>query len=66
MGISINEPPATPDTPQAARADTMQSSSAVGKSTLIPRVCVVASVITVMVIAAPHILMVAPNGMEIA
>ncbi|KFC49809.1 hypothetical protein DK37_28260 [Halomonas sp. SUBG004] len=31
MGISINEPPATPDTPQAARADTMQSSSAVGE-----------------------------------
>ena len=44
----------------------MQSSSAEGKSTLIPRVCVVARVITVMVIAAPHILMVAPNGMEIA
>ena len=65
MGISINEPPATPETPQAARADTTQSSSAVGKSTLMPSVCVVARVITVIVIAAPHILMVAPSGMEI-
>ena len=31
MGISINEPPATPETPQAASADTTQSSSARGE-----------------------------------
>ena len=40
------------------------SSTAVGRSTAMPRVCTAAKVNTVMVIAAPAILMVAPNGID--
>ena len=65
IGISSSEPPATPDTPAAANADTMHSSSAVGMSTGMPRVWAAASVITEIVIAAPAMLTVAPSGMEI-
>ena len=49
----------------AASEDTMHSSSAVAKSTGMPRVWAAASVITEMVIAAPAMLMVAPSGIEI-
>ena len=57
-------PPAAPDAPQAHREATTLSSSAVGRSTGIPSVLTAASVNTVMVIAAPAILMVAPSGIE--
>ena len=63
-GISSREPPATPDAPQAHREATTLNSSAVGRSTGIPSVLTAASVNTVMVIAAPAILMVAPSGIE--
>ncbi|MNP54858.1 hypothetical protein D3C76_1494480 [compost metagenome] len=63
-GISSSEPPATPEAPQAQIAATTLSSNAVGTSTGIPRVCTAASVSTVMVMAAPAMLMVAPSGME--
>ncbi len=63
-GISSSEPPATPEAPQAQRAATTLSSRAVGTSTAMPSVFTAASVSTVMVIAAPAMLMVAPSGME--
>lgn len=63
-GISSSEPPATPDAPQAQTAATTLSSTAVGRSTGIPRVCTAARVSTVMVIAAPAMLMVAPSGID--
>ena len=62
IGISNKEPPATPDAPQADNAAKRLNTTAVGISTPIPRVCTVAMVMTVIVIAAPSILMVAPNG----
>jgi hypothetical protein len=65
IGIRSSEPPATPETPQAASEATTHSSRAVGTSTLMPSVCAAASVITVMVMAAPAMLMVAPSGIEI-
>ena len=46
------------------RFNTTLNSSAVGSSTGIPSVLTAASVNTVMVIAAPAILMVAPSGIE--
>ena len=64
-GISSNEPPATPDAPHALTVATRLSSRAVAKSTVMPCVCAAAIAKTVMVMAAPAILMVAPNGMEI-
>ena len=64
IGISSREPPATPETPHAASAETMHSRNAVAKSTPMPRVLAAASVITVMVIAAPDMLIVAPSGIE--
>lgn len=63
-GISSSEPPATPEAPQAQMAATTLSSTAVGRSTAIPRVCTAARVSTVMVIAAPAMLMVAPSGID--
>ena len=48
---------------EAATATTL-SSSAVGISTAMPKVWTAARDNTVMVIAAPAILMVAPSGME--
>ena len=58
------EPPATPEAPQAQIAATMLSRMAVGMSTAMPRVCTAARVNTVMVIAAPAMLMVAPSGID--
>ncbi len=63
-GMSSREPPATPDAPQAASAATMLRISAEGKSTDTPTVLAAASVMIVMVIAAPSMLMVAPRGMD--
>ncbi|MNJ67180.1 hypothetical protein D3C77_633320 [compost metagenome] len=63
-GISSSEPPATPDAPQAQTDASKLSSTAVGRSTGIPSVCTAASVSTLMVIAAPPMLMVAPSGIE--
>ena len=63
-GISNNEPPATPEAPQAQMAATTLSSTAVGRSTVIPRVCTAARVSTVIVMAAPAMLMVAPRGID--
>jgi hypothetical protein len=62
-GISSSEPPATPEAPQAHSADTTHSSMAVGMSTAMPRVWAAARVSTLMVMAAPAMLMVAPSGM---
>ena len=62
-GISSREPPATPEAPQALIAATRQSSRAVGRSTAMPSVCAAARVSTLMVMAAPAMLMVAPSGM---
>ena len=62
IGIRSREPPATPDAPQAARVASTLKITALGISTAIPSVCAVASAITVIVIAAPSILMVAPSG----
>lgn len=64
-GINNKEPPATPDAPHAQTAATILSSKAVGISTLIPRVLTAVKVNTVMVIAAPAMLIVAPRGIEI-
>ena len=63
IGMSSKEPPATPEAPQAPNVVMMQRKSADVKGTSIPNVCATASVITVMVTAAPFILMVAPSGM---
>ena len=63
-GINNNEPPATPEAPQAHKLATRLSRIALPKETSIPKVCTAASVKIVMVIAAPAILMVAPNGIE--
>ena len=65
-GISSREPPATPEAPQADSAATTLSNNAVAMSTLMPSVCVAASVRTVIVIAAPPMLIVAPSGIETA
>ena len=62
-GTSSSEPPATPDAPQALTVATRLSSRAVKKSTWICWVCAAAIANTVMVIAAPAILIVAPSGM---
>ena len=48
----------------ALAAARMQRIRAVGKSTLIPRVCAAARAMMEIVIAAPPMLMVAPRGME--
>ena len=66
MGISSSEPPATPETPQAAMEATRHSNSVVPKSTGMPNVNTAASVSTLMVTAAPAMLMVAPSGSEMA
>ncbi len=59
-----NQPPATPDAPHAETAATRLSRIAVGISTEMPIVLTVASVITVIVIAAPAMLIVAPKGID--
>src|SRR5690606_16941066 len=63
-GISSRDPPATPDAPHAQTVATRLSNRAVGRSIEIPSVLTAASVSTVMVTAAPAILIVAPKGMD--
>lgn len=63
-GMSSNEPPATPEAPQAPMVDTMQSSNAVGKSTGIPNVKAADRDKVAMVMDAPAMLTVAPRGID--
>ena len=63
MGTRRREPPATPEAPQAPRVATMDRNRAEAKLTSTPTVCATASDRTVMVTAAPFMLMVDPNGM---
>ena len=63
-GINKREPPATPEAPQAEMVAIILSKIAVAQSTGIPNVDTAANAITVMVIAAPPMLIVAPSGME--
>ena len=62
IGISNNEPPTTPEAPHAANVEIMHRTRIAGNVTEIPRVWQSAKVIIVMVIAAPPVLIVAPNG----
>ena len=62
-GISSNEPPATPEAPQAETVAKTDNTNMVVKSTEIPTVFTVAKVSTVMVTDAPALLRVAPKGM---
>jgi hypothetical protein len=62
--MSSREPPATPEAPQAPRADMALRTMAAGRVTGMPSVLAAASVMMVMVMAAPSMLMVAPRGME--
>ena len=64
IGISSSEPPATPEAPHAPSADMMDSRMAAGKETSMPSVLAAASVMIVMVMAAPSMLIVAPSGIE--
>ena len=65
IGISRSEPPATPDEPHAPRVEIIHNMTAKGNATWIPIVLHTARVITVIVTAAPSILMVEPKGMLI-
>ena len=64
MGINSREPPATPDAPQAATEARMESMKARTSVISTPIVCAAAIVMTVMVTAAPSMLMVAPSGID--
>ena len=63
IGIRRRDPPATPEAPHAESAARRLRMIAVGMSTWIQSVKAVDIVITVMVMAAPSIWMVAPRGM---
>ena len=60
------EPPGTPEVPAAQMVATTQRKSAVGMSTAMPSEYAAESVRTVIVIAAPPMLTVAPTGIETA
>ncbi len=62
-GMSSRLPEGTPLAPQAARADTTQSTRALAKLASMPSVLAAARVSVVMVIAAPAMFTVAPTGM---
>ena len=64
-GINNSDPPATPDAPHAPIVEIKHNNNAVGKSTLMSIVYAVANDNTAIVIAAPAMLIVAPNGIEI-
>ena len=64
IGISRRDPPATPDAPQAASAESTHRTIADGTSTATPSVCAAASVMMEIVMAAPSMLIVAPSGIE--
>ena len=63
-GIRSNEPPFTPDAPHAANVETIHSNNATEIGTSMPNVNAAARDMTVIVIAAPSMLIVAPNGIE--
>ena len=63
-GMSMRDPPGTPEVPAAQTEDTTQRKTAVQRSTLIPSEYAAESVITVIVTAAPAMLIVAPSGIE--
>lgn len=65
IGISKRDPPATPDAPQAPKVEIRHNASVTGSGTEIPIVWHTARVMTVIVTAAPSILIVEPNGMLI-
>ena len=65
IGIKSRDPPAIPEAPQAARTVIMHNITVVGKLIAMPIEWQVASVIIVMVIAAPSILIVEPKGILI-
>ena len=62
IGISNKDPPTTPDAPHAANVETTHKTIAIGIETDIPRVWQATRVMTVIVIAAPLVLIVEPNG----
>ena len=64
MGMSRSDPPATPDAPQADTAASTHRMTAVTGSTARSMVWQAAMVMTVMVTAAPAMLIVAPSGMD--
>ena len=64
-GMSNNEPPATPEAPQAPTVAIMDNNNAIKISTSIPSVRAAARERIAIVIAAPDILIVAPSGIEI-
>ena len=63
-GMSIKEPPGTPAAPQAQSEATTERRIAVKTSTCTPNVVQAESARTVIVIAAPAMLMVAPRGID--
>ena len=63
-GMSNSDPPATPEAPQAEIAASTLKMNAITGSTVMPSDAAAAIAITVIVTAAPAILMVAPSGME--
>ena len=63
-GIKRREHPAIHDAPHAESVAKILNTIAVGMLTLIPSVYAAAKVITVIVIAAPSILIVEPSGMD--
>ena len=63
-GIRRRDPPAIPEAPQAEIAATTLRTKAVAKSTGIPKVFTAARVKTLIVIAAPAMLIVEPSGIE--
>ena len=63
-GIRRRDPPAIPEAPQAEIAATTLRTKAVAKSTGIPSVLTAARVKTLIVMAAPAMLIVEPSGIE--
>lgn len=63
-GTNKSDPPTTPEAPQAHTLVKIIKITAVKKSTFIPSVLVAAKVKIAMVIAAPAVLIAAPNGID--
>lgn len=62
IGISSSEPPATPEAPQAPKVAITPNKRAEANVTSTPTVCATAKAKTVIVTAAPSMLIVAPSG----
>ena len=65
-GMSNNDPPATPEAPQAEMVENRQRTKAVPKPTSRPKLCAAAKAKMVRVTAEAFILSVAPKGMDTA